>query len=117
MSNLNQGMTNTITSSTNHQLLAQLASAQQQYQLQQQQQMEQNQSQRQSPISNTVAAVMSHHLYRDYVNLPPPPPYPGTQDDHEQHLAQVLSSAARTDIVKQVLNGNGNQGGEFGYFM
>ncbi|XP_059088232.1 LIM domain-containing protein jub-like isoform X1 [Tigriopus californicus] len=114
VSNLNQGMTNTITSSTNHQLLAQLASAQQQYQLQQhqQQQVEQNQSQRQSPISNTVAAVMSHHLYRDYVNLPPPPPYPGTQDDHEQHLAQVLSSAARPDIVKQVLNGS--QGGTYG---
>eukprot|EP00095_Tigriopus_kingsejongensis_P011791 maker-scaffold119_size336447-snap-gene-2.37 protein:Tk11791 transcript:maker-scaffold119_size336447-snap-gene-2.37-mRNA-1 annotation:"lim domain-containing protein jub isoform x1" len=91
--------------STNHHLLAQLASAQQQYQLQQLEQQKQQQL-RQSPISNTVAAVMSHHLYRDYVNLPPPPPYPGTQDDHEQLLAQVLSSAARPELVQQVLNGN-----------
>ena len=72
-------------------LLAQLTAAQLQHQKLQQQQQQQL---AQSPGAG------AEHVYRDYVNLRPPPPYPGTKQMNHVSSAASNASAGSNGMFK-----------------
>jgi len=52
-------------------------------------------SQIKSQLKQNQRLAEEAQLYRDYVNLPPPPPYPG-QTQNDSHIGQVMTTTAHS---------------------